>query len=140
MSGYEILENMNQNQLQALAGGILLQMEAASLTTDFRKAKKSSSALKNFFFKKTLNSLQVVNDKDQLYSHAFVILICLGQLRSKIIYDHSKRMELKLMGNLFDKVSETLIQFTQFLRYHTSESYSQLFPKDSLNKMIFKYK
>ena len=37
MSGSESIEVLNQNQLQALAGGINLQIEAASIANDFKK-------------------------------------------------------------------------------------------------------
>lgn len=37
MSGSETLEALNYNQLQALAGGIFLQIESAALTNDFKK-------------------------------------------------------------------------------------------------------
>jgi THO complex subunit 2 len=48
-----------------------------------------------------------------------------------------------MLGNLFDRINDTLIQFIQFLRYHTNESYqlySQLLPKDALSKLTLKYK
>lgn len=37
MSGYDHLENLNEEQLQSLAGGPCLQMESASLTSEYRR-------------------------------------------------------------------------------------------------------
>ncbi len=37
MSGCDYVENLNDDQLQALGGGPILQMECSSLTSEFRR-------------------------------------------------------------------------------------------------------
>lgn len=37
MSSYDLVENLNDLQLQSLAGGLFLQMESASLTSEHRR-------------------------------------------------------------------------------------------------------
>jgi len=70
-------------------------------------------------------------------SFAYAILVCLSVLRTEILYTDFE-IGLKLISNLFDKISDSIIQFTQFLRYQTKESsslYASLFPKDALLKL-----
>jgi len=75
-------------------------------------------------------------------SFAFGLLVCLGVLRSEILYTDFE-IGLKLIGNLYDKISDSIVQLTQFLRYHTKESstlYSSLLPKEALLRLILDYK
>ena len=75
-------------------------------------------------------------------SFAFGLLVCLGILRSDILYTDFE-IGLKLIGNLYDKITDSIVQLTQFLRYHTKESstlYSSLLPKEALSRLTLDYK
>ena len=104
------------------------------------RAKKSSNSLKNFFFKKTINYISITDSEPT--SFAFSILLCLSMLRSKILFTNQE-INFRLVCNLFDKINDSIVQFTQFLRYHTKESsslYSSLLPKEALLRLLLDYK
>ena len=61
----------------------------------YNRAKKSSNSLKNFFFKKTLNYVQVEDGSKA--SFAYLLLLCLGELRMKILYTDLE-MDQKLIS------------------------------------------
>lgn len=120
-----------------------IQNEESYLTSFFAvdRSKKSSAALKNFLFKKTLTFSNLLGE-NELFSIAFALLICLGRQRSVVTYDQELK-QLKLIGILHDKINDIIIQLTQFLRVNTSDSYTQyasLLPKGALRKMLLNYK
>ena len=79
---------------------------------------------------------------EESVSFAFALLVCLSSLRSKILFE-GYEVDLKSVSNLYDKVNDSITQFTQFLRYHTKENsslYSSLLPTNALLKLIINYK
>ena len=66
MSGYDLFENLNEEQLQALAGGPCLQTESASLTSEYRRF---------------LNHLKII-----LYMIFIIIVYCMYVMLNDFIY------------------------------------------------------
>lgn len=101
------------------------------------------NSLENFFWKKTKNYVTIIqkNGDTEEVSLAFLLMIYLGQQRNKILYN-SNSMQLKLLGNLYDKISETFNQFMQFLRFQTDSytHYASLLPPNCYSKLVLDYK
>jgi hypothetical protein len=73
-------------------------------------------------------------------SLAFLLLVFLGQQRSEILM--AGYSQVKLVGILYDKINDTLIQYLQFLRFQT-DSYSHfgmLLPKNAFRRLFEDYK
>jgi len=112
MSGIEITENLSDSQLDALAGGETLKREAYN-AEHLKNTKKSSSRLIH-----TLTSYNLIAP----------LLISLCQQRSICIYNTSLS-HLKLIGNMFDQTSDTMMQFAEFLMANTDKhNYSKSIP------------
>lgn len=100
------------------------------------------NSLENFFWKKTKNYVAIQKNGDtEEVSLAFLLMIYLGQQRNKILYN-SNNMQLKLLGNLYDKINETFNQFMQFLRFQTDSytHYASLLPANCYPKLVLDYK
>lgn len=121
MSGIEVLSEVNDFQLEAMAGGDLLRQEAGYFNP-IRNIKKCANRL-----------------KEALADHGLILPLCilLSQQRDYIVFlDQNEREQqldkthLKLIGCFYDQCQDSLVQFSQFLSSTlTTEEYIQIFPK-----------
>jgi THO complex subunit 2 len=127
MSGIEVLSEVNDLQLEAMAGGDLLRQEAGYFNP-IRNIKKCANRL-----------------KEALADHGLILPLCilLSQQRDYIVYEDqearektsmvvpaSEKKHLKLIGSLYDQCQDSLVQFSQFLSSTlTTEEYIHIFPK-----------
>jgi THO complex subunit 2 len=126
MSGIEVLSEVNDLQLEAMAGGDLLRQEAGYFNP-IRNIKKCANRL-----------------KEALADHGLILPLCilLSQQRDYIVYADqaerermmtmpaSEKKHLKLIGSFYDQCQDSLVQFSQFLSSTlTTEEYIHIFPK-----------
>lgn len=124
MSGIEVLSEVNDLQLEAMAGGDLLRQEAGYFNP-IRNIKKCANRL-----------------KEALADHGLILPLCilLSQQRDYIVFlDQNERerqqsatdkTHLKLTGCFYDQCQDSLVQFSQFLSSTlTTEEYIHIFPK-----------
>lgn len=99
--------------------------------------------MENFFWKKTKNFITIKKDNNETeqISLAFLLMIYLGQQRTKILFN-TPATQLKLLGILYDKINDTFNQFMQFLRFQTDSNshYSSLLPANAYPKLVLEYK
>jgi THO complex subunit 2 len=126
MCGIEVLSEVNDLQLEAMAGGDLLRQEAGYFNP-IRNIKKCANRL-----------------KEALADHGLILPLCilLSQQRDYIVYSdaasQSEKRHLKLTGSLFDQCQDSLVQFSQFLSSTlTTEEYIQIFPK--IDELVNEY-
>lgn len=133
MTGIEVLSEVSDLQLEALAGGDLLRQEAGYFNP-IRNIKKCANRL-----------------KEALADHGLILPLCilLSQLRDYIVYadqaerekellGQTEKRHLKLTGCLFDQCQDSLVQFSQFLSSSLStEEYIQIFPK--IDELVNEY-
>lgn len=125
MCGIEVLSEVNDLQLEAMAGGDLLRQEAGYFNP-IRNIKKCANRL-----------------KEALADHGLILPLCilLSQQRDFIVFSDQAEREkemfntaekrhLKLTGCLYDQCQDSLVQFSQFLSSTlTTEEYIHIFPK-----------
>jgi THO complex subunit 2 len=129
MSGIEVLSEVNDLQLEAMAGGDLLRQEAGYFNP-IRNIKKCANRL-----------------KEALADHGLILPLCilLSQQRDYIVYadqvereqqrndgggGSGEKKHLKLIGSFYDQCQDSLVQFSQFLSSTlTTEEYIHIFPK-----------
>ena len=102
-----------------------------------RSAKKSTAALKEFFWNETINMIQLPGcGQEQGSSLAFVLMVLLAQLRTKFLRENE--FKLKALSMLFDNITQSLIQFTRFLHFYSDATYpyTALLPQNSLELLI----
>lgn len=125
MSGIEVLSEVNDLQLEAMAGGDLLRQEAGYFNP-IRNIKKCANRL-----------------KEALADYGLILPLCilLSQQRDYIVFlnederQHAAaaaadKTHLKLTGCFYDQCQDSLVQFSQFLSSTlTTEEYIHIFPK-----------
>jgi THO complex subunit 2 len=127
MCGIEVLSEVNDLQLEAMAGGDLLRQEAGYFNP-IRNIKKCANRL-----------------KEALADHGLILPLCilLSQQRDFIVFsdqverekesmnnNNGEKRHLKLTGCLYDQCQDSLVQFSQFLSSTlTTEEYIHIFPK-----------
>ncbi len=133
MCGIEVLSEVNDLQLEAMAGGDILRQEAGYFNP-IRNIKKCATRL-----------------KEALADHGLILPLCilLSQQRDYIVYaDQAERelqatqgvekQHLKLTGSLYDQCQDSLVQFSQFLSSTlTTEEYIHIFPK--IDELVNEY-
>ena len=132
MCGIEVLSEVNDLQLEAMAGGDILRQEAGYFNP-IRNIKKCANRL-----------------KEALADHGLILPLCilLSQQRDYIVFaDQAERAEaagggggggggasinkrhMKLTGCLYDQCQDSLVQFSQFLSSTlTTDEYIHIFP------------
>ncbi|KAL4471586.1 hypothetical protein ABPG74_008479 [Tetrahymena malaccensis] len=141
MSGFSLPNTLSENQLQALAGGINLQIQSLQLTEDVRKCKKSQKALEAFFWQKSSNikDFGIVNAPEDCCL-AYYFLLLLGQEKAKF-YDNYNYLELKTMESFSDMVTDSLNLLIFFLRFQQDYSqYASLMGPKALRELVLNYK
>lgn len=114
MAGIISDSNFNEAQVQAMAGGELLQAQTLLQLLDRRHESKSSS-------KRLMKSLTSSKLAGQ-------ILVSLAQERQTGIYRvEEANAHPKLLGNLFDQLHRILVQFLELLRSNMSVKEFDLF-------------
>lgn len=132
MCGIEVLSEVNDLQLEAMAGGDILRQEAGYFNP-IRNIKKCANRL-----------------KEALADHGLILPLCilLSQQRDYIVYQDqaerenysisSDKQHLKLTGSLYDQCQDSLVQFSQFLSNTlTTEEYIHIFPK--IDELVSEY-
>ena len=114
MAGIESVEDVSDQQLEALNGGETLRAEGGTFA-QVKNVRKPSSKLKEAILKSEL---------------ALPLAVLIAQQRSMLIFRSDDSLKhLKLIGGLFDQCQETFLQYIQFLSTHlTKEEYSDLMP------------
>ncbi|CAD8184298.1 unnamed protein product [Paramecium octaurelia] len=143
MTGIVHIEDLTPQQIQALAGGRYIQLETTSQTNEFRRSRKSSSALEQFFWSQTINSQRILNQNNQeeVVSLAFLMLVVLCQQRSRFILNYHNQ-NLKPLVALYDNFTCSINQLTKCLLFQTDKPthYAQLFPENPLERMVIDFK
>ncbi|KAF9891001.1 hypothetical protein FE257_005258 [Aspergillus nanangensis] len=117
MAGIITDTNFNDNQIQAMAGGDVLQAQTILQLLDRRHESKTTS-------KRLMKSLTVSKLAGQL-------LIAIAQERWTCIYKESDGdSELKLLGNVFDEIHRILAQYLDLLRSNLSVNEFDAFVPD----------
>ncbi|KKK26560.1 hypothetical protein ARAM_002963 [Aspergillus rambellii] len=107
MAGIITDTNFNDAQIQAMAGGDILQSQTILQLLDKRHESKTTS-------KRLIKSLTVSRLAGQL-------LIAIAQERLTCIFKESEASsELKLLGNIFDEIHRILAQYLDLLRSNLS--------------------
>lgn len=131
MSGIEVLSEVNDLQLEAMAGGDLLRQEGGYFNP-IRNIKKCANRL-----------------KEALADHGLILPLCilLSQQRDYIVFqdqaERDKQMDferrhLKLTGSFYDQSQDSLVQFSQFLSSTlTTEEYIHIFPR--IDELVNEY-
>ncbi|KAH8702482.1 putative THO complex component [Talaromyces proteolyticus] len=102
MAGIVTDTNFNEAQIQAMAGGALLQSQTMLQLLDKRHESKTTS-------KRLMKALTESKMAGQL-------LIAIAQERLLCVYRESDIPELKLLGNIFDEIHRILTQYLDLLR------------------------
>ena len=106
MSGFEVVEDMSESVMNAMAGGNTLRAQSRlSVGSSTSSRRKSTARLKDAL---TRNNLTMP------------LLVLISQQRQSIIFQTDSK-QLKLVGSLFDTCSGVLIQFTK-LRHKLAHS------------------
>ncbi|OXV07394.1 hypothetical protein Egran_04841 [Elaphomyces granulatus] len=109
MAGIITDTNFNDTQIQAMAGGELLQSQIMLQLLDKRHESKTTS-------RRLMKSLTDSKLAGQL-------LIAIAQERATCIFKESEsNHELKLLGNIFDEIHRVLAQYLDLLRSNFSVS------------------
>ncbi|KAB8264091.1 transcription factor/nuclear export subunit protein 2-domain-containing protein [Aspergillus pseudonomiae] len=107
MAGIITDTNFNDNQIQAMAGGEVLQAQTILQLLDRRHESKTTS-------RRLMKALTVSKLAGQL-------LIAIAQERWTCIFQESEgSSELKLLGNVFDEIHRILAQYLDLLRSNMS--------------------
>ncbi|KAL4909391.1 hypothetical protein BDW74DRAFT_146483 [Aspergillus multicolor] len=107
MAGIITDSNFNDSQIQAMAGGEILQSQTILQLLDKRHESKTTS-------KRLMKSLTTSKLAGQL-------LIAIAQERLTCIFKESETSsELKLLGNIFDEIHRILAQYLDLLRSNLS--------------------
>ncbi|XP_011499496.1 PREDICTED: THO complex subunit 2 [Ceratosolen solmsi marchali] len=122
MAGIEAAEELTSDQLDAMAGGDLLRIEAGYFS-QVRNTKKSSQRL-----------------KEALAEHDLAVALCLLMAQQKhcVVYRETEQSHLKLVGKLYDQCHDSLVQFGTFLgSTMTVDEYVERLP--SIHSMLQDY-
>ncbi|KAE8356169.1 transcription factor/nuclear export subunit protein 2-domain-containing protein [Aspergillus coremiiformis] len=107
MAGIITDTNFNDNQIQAMAGGEVLQAQTILQLLDRRHESKTTS-------RRLMKALTISKLAGQL-------LIAIAQERWTCIFKESEASsELKLLGNVFDEIHRVLAQYLDLLRSNMS--------------------
>ena len=109
MASLEALEGGSDAQIDAAAGGETLRAEAASFlqVTNVKQTKSASACLRDAL---------LVRQRSQKTPLAFTLLALIAQQRNSCVFNTAGvGKNIKLIGELYDRVQECLIQYTEFL-------------------------
>ncbi|KAK3816703.1 MAG: transcription factor/nuclear export subunit protein 2-domain-containing protein [Linnemannia gamsii] len=126
MGGVEDPSNLNDTQLQAMAGGELLRNEALFGGVAGTIMKKNV---------KSCYRLQEAMLHDNIASH---LLVLIAQHRQECIFGDEEIPHLKLLSNLTDQAHTMFLQLTDFMSTNLQKDYPRLVP--SLTDLCIKYK
>ncbi|KAK3812693.1 MAG: transcription factor/nuclear export subunit protein 2-domain-containing protein, partial [Linnemannia elongata] len=126
MGGVEDPSNLNDTQLQAMAGGELLRNEALFGGVAGTVMKKNV---------KSCYRLQEAMLHDNIASH---LLVLIAQHRQECIFGEEEIPHLKLLSNLTDQAHTMLLQLTDFMSVNLQKDYPRIVP--SLTDLCSKYR
>ncbi|EDQ84834.1 uncharacterized protein MONBRDRAFT_34529 [Monosiga brevicollis MX1] len=110
IASIESVEDMTEDQLEAMSGGPTLRAEGGSFisTRQTRDRRKAVARLRAAL-------------KDD--SMAIPLLILMGQQRESLVFHSDESLHLKLLGDTYDQLQQTLIQFHDFVEVHLGDAY-----------------
>ncbi|EGD78544.1 hypothetical protein PTSG_09236 [Salpingoeca rosetta] len=111
IAGYENAEDMTDMQLQAMAGGQILRQRGSTFS-NARLTKDQRRALKHMT--ETFTSAQ-----DEIL---IPLIILIAQQRVELVFGGDKERPVVLIGELYDKCQEVLMQLMQCVEANISES------------------
>jgi len=128
MAGIEVLSNLTEQQIESRCGTEVLQRMSASCSV-------GNVQLTLKMKHKGLDRLRAaLTAKDQCL---IPLLVLIAQARSWIIF-HSEFSQLKIISDLFDKCTETLMQYVEFIvQSHTVVQMADILPP--LSDLVNKY-
>jgi THO complex subunit 2 len=141
MSGIPCVEEMNESQLTAFAGGLYLYLETNGLMKEYKYLKKPVNALKQFFIENGINKETSSDDINggQRISFTSIFLILLGTRRQNIIFNSSYNQP-KFIGYLYDIIHNIYIQLIIFFNmYLDKDTFTKILPKWSMEKYVLNY-
>ena len=123
-----MMQDINKSKYEIMCAGQLMHSEAMYLTSEVKAAKKSKVALESFFWE------SAKNDHGSL---SFNLLILLAQKRAEFMHK-TLIGDLKIIGDIYDNFSSSIIQLIRFLNYQASdyEKYSKLLPPNFFDLLI----
>ncbi len=138
MTGYSNLDldKMTEKQFEAMAGGKTLQIEALGFANDVRRAKTSSQALVQLFWKKAKKPAG-----DDSLSLAMTLNVLIAQNIQTLLYRQNAG-KMKMESNVYDRLRGLFIQFNQFIANESEgpEHYGQLLPPEPVPRFVSTYK
>eukprot|EP01022_Parablepharisma_sp_SALTPOND_P003062 TRINITY_DN1121_c0_g1_i1.p1 TRINITY_DN1121_c0_g1~~TRINITY_DN1121_c0_g1_i1.p1 ORF type:complete len:867 (-),score=104.28 TRINITY_DN1121_c0_g1_i1:1480-4080(-) len=149
MTGYSPLDldKMSDKQFESMAGGKHLKVVALNFSSDVKRAKTSSHALVQIFWKKTKKEplgskiFPAQNSLMEPLSLAMSLDVLMAQNLQTLLYRKSAG-ELKFESNVYDRLKGLFLQFNLFIANESEnpEHYEQLLPHDVVARFISQYK
>jgi len=151
MTGYAPLDldKMSDKQFEAMAGGKHLQVVALSFSSEVKRAKTSSHALVQLFWKRTKKEtsgakifpLEKPLSSPESLSLAMCINVLMSQNLQTLFYKKDAR-QLKFESNVYDRLKALFLQFNTFIssEAENNEHYEQLLPYEAAYRFISQYK
>lgn len=137
MSGWMSLDmtEMTENQIECLAGGFLLRIEASEYTDKLRTSKKSERSLKSALTQ--LIKYSSVNEDDiksnDYYSIAFLYMALIARNSKTLLYN-TETSQLRFLSSRHDELHLLYIQISEFLMFAEKPSvYANLLPTNPLH-------
>ena len=119
MSGWVSLDitEMTKNQIECLAGGFLLRIEASEYTEKLRSSKYSERALKHALYKK-IPYIYVENGerKEEEFSFAFLFMALTGTTSKTLLYNNESN-QLRFLSSRHDELHTLFVQINEFLMF-----------------------
>ena len=138
MSGWVSLDltEMTKNQIECLAGGFLLRIEASEYTEKLRSSKYSERSLRHALMKEVSYIYTDENGekKEGSFTFAFLFMALVGRT-SKTLLFNNQSTQLRFLGSRHDELHLLSIQLNEFLMFaerHQS-SYQNLLPSNPLH-------
>ena len=141
MSGWVTLDmtEMTENQIQCLAGGFLLRIEASEYTEKLRSSRNSESSLKHALEQKIPYSSDDSSPPSN-YSFAFLFLALIAR-NSKTLLFNTETDQLKFLSSRHDELHLLFIQISEFLMFAEKPSvYLNYLPTNPLHVLSRTFK
>ena len=137
MSGWMSLDmsEMSENQIQCLAGGFLLRIEAFEYTEKLRTSKNSERSLKNALTQMIKYSKFNENQEwnEESFSFAFLFMALIARNSKTLLYN-TETQQLKFLSSRHDELNLLFIQISEFLMFSEKPTmYATLLPSNPLH-------
>ena len=137
MSGWMSIDisEMTENQIQCLAGGFLLRIEAFEYTEKLRTSKNSERSLKYALTQMIKYSKFDENQEwsEENFSLAFLYMALIARNSKTILYN-TESTQLKFLSSRHDELHLLFIQISEFLMFSEKPAiYATLLPTNPLH-------